>query len=621
MVRAKTKQAKKQQTKLFWETKTTPAELRGMLGELGRTYPIAKGPVPTGAGTGLQVAFEKADEPGTLECARRGAGVTVRYGATAQAARAVGALLSGLVGSGRPYRESTPFESFGIMLDCSRNAVMKVDHFKRWLRQLALLGYDTVMLYTEDTYELPGEPYFGYQRGPYSAAELKEVDAYAAELNIEVIPCIQTLGHLANLLRHGAYSDVKDTSSVMLVGEKKTYELIEKMLVHWRKVCRTDRMHLGMDETHDLGRGRYMDLNGYRDGFELFNQHLAKVVQLCKKHGYDPMIWSDMYFRLGSKNGDYYDAKSKIPPAVVKKIPRAAELVYWDYYHADAAFYSDWIERHRKMGKEPIMGSGIWTWSRYWYDHRITTRTAGPCIEACRQAQVKEIFFTQWGDNGAYCDHDSAFAGMAWCADRAYSDDEPGAAQLEKRFAAVCGGSWKSHILASDLHEAVQGIDGGIQPDMWDDPIFETKFRQQCGDRPAAMAKAAAGYAALARKLKGKATDRATGDLNHAYITARAFASRYDLSARLLAAYRKKDRAGAARLRRKIAGVSADIRAMEESFRGMWLSHNKPEGLETIQARFGMLEARYRELDRRLAEYGKGEVKTIAELEYGAPPK
>ncbi|MFH1570317.1 MAG: hypothetical protein ABIL09_20155, partial [Gemmatimonadota bacterium] len=259
----------------------------------------------------------------------------------------------------------------------------------------------------------------------------------------------------------------------------------------------------------------------------------------------------------------------------------------------------------------------------YWYDRHITERTAGPCIDACRQAEVKEVFFTQWGDNGAYCDHDSAFAGMAWCADRAYGHGSPSIAKLEKRFAAVCGGSYRSHILGSDLHEAL-----GIQPDMWDDPIFETRFRQQCGDRPARMAEVASAYAALARRLQRQAAkagkgapERAAGDLEHAGRTARAFASRYELSARLLAAYRKGDRAAAQRLRRRIPQVTAAIRAMEESFRGMWMAHNKPEGLETIQARFGMLEARYRELDRRLAEYGKGTLAKIAELEYGAPPK
>ena len=44
-----------------------------------------------------------------------------------------------------------------------------------------------------------------------------------------------------------------------------------------------------------------------------------------------------------------------------QKIPKEANLVYWDYYHKDKAFYLDWIERHRKISKEPLMGSGIWT--------------------------------------------------------------------------------------------------------------------------------------------------------------------------------------------------------------------------------------------------------------------
>ena len=72
------------------------------------------------------------------------------------------------------------------------------------------------------------------------------------------------------------------------------------------------------------------------------------------------------------------------------------------------------------MGKEPLMGSGIWTWNKYWHDCRFTQTKAGPCIEACYEVKLKEIFFTQWGDNGAYCDHDSAFAGMVWCADKSY---------------------------------------------------------------------------------------------------------------------------------------------------------------------------------------------------------
>lgn len=596
---------------ISWQTRTTPAELRGMLRELGGYYAVEQ------EGAGIAVRFEKVGAEGTCDVSVSGQTARVRYTAPAQAGRAVGALLSGVVTPRRPVAESTPFETLGIMLDCSRNAVMTVNHVKLWLRRLALLGYNMVMLYTEDTYELPDEPYFGYQRGAYTPKELKAIDAYAARLNIEVVPCIQTLGHLEKILRHGAYGKVRDTGSVLMVGAQETYALIDKMVAHWKQVCRTERIHLGMDETHDLGRGRYLDQHGYRHGVELFNEHLAKVVEICQKHGLKPMIWSDMYFRLGCKSGGYYDASTVIPDDVAKKIPRATELVYWDYYHGEKAFYLDWIERHRQLGKEPLMASGIWTWNKYWYDHRLTEQNAGACVEACYESRLKEVFFTMWGDNGAYCDHDSAFAGMVFCADKAYGHTEPAAPALEKRFAGVCGGSYAAHLLAGELQGGVEGL----QPNMWDDPIFETHLRSWAKDRPHQMAKAAGGFAALAGQLKRHAHSHETGSLSYAYTTARAFAQRYALSAELLRAYRAKDRRGLQAVKRRITGVVESVQAMEEAFRSMWMRHNKPEGVEVIQARFGMLQARYRELERRLWEYLRGDITQIAELDHTCPPR
>ncbi len=594
-----------------WQTKTTPVELRGMLKALSGHYAVEQG------GEGTPVRFTKVATEGTCEVAFEGPVAVVRYSTPAQAARAVGALLAGLVTARRPYAESTPFETLGIMLDCSRNAVMTVEHVKRWMRQLALLGYNMVMLYTEDTYQLPGEPYFGYQRGAYTATELKAIDAYAAKLKMQVVPCIQTLGHLEKVLRHEAYGTVRDTASVMMVGEEATYALIEKMVSHWSSVFRTDRIHVGMDETHDLGRGRYLDKHGYRNGFDLFNAHLDRVVEICRKHGLKPMIWSDMYFRLGCTSGDYYDENTIIPDAVVQKIPAATELVYWDYYHDEQSFYMDWIERHRQLGKEPLMGSGIWTWDKYWYDHRTTARTAGPCVDACYASKLKELFFTMWGDNGAYCDHDAAFAGMAFCADKSYGNGEPNAAALERRFATVCGGSYAAHLLAGELHGGIEGL----QPNMWDDPIFETHIRSWAADRPKQIAKAAAGFAALARKLKRHAGNRETGSFSYAYTTAQAFADRYALTAALLTAYRKKDLKAMRAVKRRINKVVVSVEAMEEAFRSMWMRHNKAEGLETIQARFGMLQARYRELERRLWEYLRGDITRIAELDCKCPPR
>lgn len=565
-----------------------------------------------------RVRFEEIDEEGVVEVARSGNDALIRYSRPSLAGRGLGTLLSGLVGPDQTLRETTPFQMFGVMLDCSRNAVMTAEHICQvWMPRLALLGYNTLMLYTEDTYELPGEPYFGYQRGAYTEGELRAIVDAADELNIEVIPCIQTLGHLDQILKHPEYLTVRDTPSVLMVGESETYALIEKMILHWSRICRTRRIHVGMDETHDLGRGRYLDRNGYRPGFDLFNEHLDRVVEICLKYKLKPMIWSDMYFRLGNKTGEYYDPATVIPPDVVRKIPREVDLVYWDYYHDDQEFYLDWIARHRNMGKEPLMGSGIWTWNRYWYDYRQTEICAGACVRACYKVGLKEVFFTMWGDNGAFCDHDSAFAGMVYCADIGFGAEKHDTAAMELRFNAVCGGSYAANRMAGELH---YGVAKDFDPNLWDDPFFETHFRTWAKDDPCAMAEAARGFADLAARLKKHIADRSAGNILHAFCIADVFAMRYKLSADLLEAYRSKDLPRLKAVQGRIAPVVAAIRAAANSFRTMWLSHNKPEGLAIIQGRFGSLEARYEEMERRIEEFVEGKIDRLSELDHRAPP-
>ena len=152
------------------------------------------------------------------------------------------------------------FNTFGVMIDMSRNAVMSIEALKKFLPLLKKMGYNCVMLYTEDTYEIEGEPFFGYMRGKYSVEEMKEIDTFAASLGIEMIPCIQTLGHLGTIKRWSRFR--METNNILLVDDDRTYELIDKMFATLSKCFATRRIHIGMDEAHDLGRGKLLDKNG-----------------------------------------------------------------------------------------------------------------------------------------------------------------------------------------------------------------------------------------------------------------------------------------------------------------------------------------------------------------------
>ena len=58
-------------------------------------------------------------------------------------------------------------QRFGVMVDCSRNGVMKPDELMRFIDVIVKMGYNCLELYTEDTYEVEDELYFGYLRNKY----------------------------------------------------------------------------------------------------------------------------------------------------------------------------------------------------------------------------------------------------------------------------------------------------------------------------------------------------------------------------------------------------------------------------------------------------------------------
>ena len=118
-------------------------------------------------------------------------------------------------------------KSLGVMIDMSRNGVMRLPALKEFLKTLKRFGYNTLFLYTEDTYEVEGEPYFGYMRGRYSVAEMKELDEFCASIGIEAIPCIQTLAHLKTYFKWGQVG--VDCNDILLVDDERTYELISNM--------------------------------------------------------------------------------------------------------------------------------------------------------------------------------------------------------------------------------------------------------------------------------------------------------------------------------------------------------------------------------------------------------
>ena len=145
--------------------------------------------------------------------------------------------------------EQAAYEDLAYMADCSRNAVLNVASAKQMIEVLALMGYSTFELYMEDTYQIEGQPYFGYFRGAYSAEELQEIEAYAQQFDMTFVPCIQTLAHLSAFVKWGVkeVQQLRDVEDILLIGEEKVYDLIDGMFATLSKL-QTRKVNIGMDE-------------------------------------------------------------------------------------------------------------------------------------------------------------------------------------------------------------------------------------------------------------------------------------------------------------------------------------------------------------------------------------
>lgn len=294
------------------------------------------------------------------------------------------------------------FKDCGVMVDCSRNAVLTVEGAKSYIKNMAALGLNFLMLYTEDTYEIKEYPYFGYLRGRYTKDEIKEITDYAEKFGIEVIPCIQTLAHLSKFLKWKQPFVLRDTEDILLVDGEETYKFIECAVKSVSEMFKSKRIHIGMDEAHNVGLGKFLDKFGFQNRFEIITRHLNKVVEICKKYGLEPMMWSDMFFRLASSSNDYYDEENTIPEETINSIPDVG-MVYWDYYTKNEEMYLKQIKKHRQLKRPVIFAGGISVWYGHLPEFDQTLETSFAALKACAKEKIDTVFATLWGDDGNEC--------------------------------------------------------------------------------------------------------------------------------------------------------------------------------------------------------------------------
>lgn len=218
----------------------------------------------------------------------------------------------------------------GFMLDVSRH-FYPVEEVKKILEQMAVVklnrfhwhlsddqGYrieskkfpklNEVSSYRKETFG-DGVPHGGY----YTLEDIKEVVAYAAARNIEIIPEIDLPGHTTAIIAaYPEFSCSKEEAEVittfgvfeqiLCAGNEKVYEFLEELLEEICPLFPCEYFHIGGDEAPKGEWKKCPDCNkkmeeqGLEDYEQLQAYFTSRLVEILKKYGKTVIGWNETLY-------------------------------------------------------------------------------------------------------------------------------------------------------------------------------------------------------------------------------------------------------------------------------------------------------------------------------------
>ena len=523
-------------------------------------------------------------------------------------------------------KEIRRFKNLGVHVDSSRNAVMSVPQLKLFMDRISKMGYNQLYLYIEDVYEIEGEPYFGHFRGRYSQVELREIDDYAYSKGIEVIPTIQVLAHLNQIMQWPQYTKIRDIDDSLLVGDEGTYELIDKMIATMKKCFRTDKIHLGMDEPFRFCKGKYRDIHGEHDKIKVYLEHRCRVCEIAEKYELKPMVYG-VESILGLLTGEFIANKirGELPPIpeVVKELSSKNTFAIMGDYNDDNDDCVEVLTKKIKWAQE-IYGEnnvgyigGAWKWASFAPRNELSILNSRYGMEACLKCGVDTYYTSLWGDDGAEASPYSVMPTIVYTA--CYNQGIDDMDEVKAKFLEWTGVKWDDFMLLDQLDHTPE-FKLGFVVNQSKYQLYNDCFMGKLDSMVAPYD--ASNYAKYAKEIED-AIPRA-GEYKYVFDTlaklSNLLALKADAGIRTRKVYKSGDKAELEALIEDYGEMVKRTEALYEAMRVQWYTENKRHGFEVHDIRLGGLIMRLKDCKRILEDYRDGKIDNIPELEEDTLP-
>lgn len=314
----------------------------------------------------------------------------------------------------------------GFMLDISRCKVPTQRELRRLIRALARLRVNQLQLYIEHTFAFPGHETVWENASPLLPAEIEQLDRECANLGIELVPNLNTFGHMERWLRHASYrtlAECPDGWVHPLTGQFKEHpstlkpdhnslQFIDSLLDAYLPHFRSRQVNIGGDEPWELGQGFSKELVERQGKHSVYLAHLKKLCALVEARGRTPQFWGDILLEDLSLAG---------------QAPVLAVPVIWGY---DAGHpFMEQAGRLKELGRSYLIAPGTSTWQSFTGRLGNALINQTEAISAAIRHEAQGILLTAWGDNGTHQPWPTAWLPMgaglaqAWCFAANQKDD------------------------------------------------------------------------------------------------------------------------------------------------------------------------------------------------------
>lgn len=311
------------------------------------------------------------------------------------------------------------FGQRGFMLDVSRCKVPTMPELFAFIDLLATLKYNQLQLYIEHTFAFSAHETVWHDSSPFTSEEILQIDLYCRDRFIELVPNLNSFGHLERWLKYPEYkhlgecpdgfslpSGIKRDCSGVLKPNDDSLAFLDELYSEYLPNFSSRKFNIGCDETWELGEGWSRPLCEEKGKTRVYLDFLLKIAELAERHGREVMFWGDIILHQ---------------PELISELPKNITALNWGYeddhdFKTETAAFAD-------SGVPFYVCPGTSSWNS------LTGRTDN-CVNNLLNATMHGskngaagLLMTDWGDNGHHQYPPVSWPGIcaggayAWCSE------------------------------------------------------------------------------------------------------------------------------------------------------------------------------------------------------------